>query len=76
MNGSKAAIYFYLKSEYAADEDRWFSVKRVASVVDLSINRTGCYLRLLVLSNCLDTKIDRFSNVYRYKRRGNNGEAL
>jgi len=66
MNGSQGAIFFYLRSEFRVSPDRWFSVREVAGVVDLSINRTRRYLTLLVLSGCLDTKIVGFHNEYRY----------
>lgn len=61
------AIFYFLKSEFHKDPDRWFSVREVASVIDLSIDRTRKHLSLLVMGGDAQTKIDGWSNVYKYR---------
>jgi hypothetical protein len=66
--GNGLAIYYFLKCEFQKDPERWFNVREVASIIDLSINRTRSHLSLLCLSNELETKVSGWCNVYRFKR--------
>lgn len=65
---NKKAIYYFLKSEFQKDSDKWFNVREVASIIELSINRTRRYLSLLCLANDAETKTHKWGNVYRFKR--------
>ena len=62
------AIYFFLKCEFQKDPERWFKVREVASVIGLSIDRTRKHLTLLCLASDAETKIDGWSNIYRFRR--------
>jgi len=61
------AIYFYLKCEFQKDPEKWFKVRDVASVIDLSIDRTRKHLSLLRLGNTVESKIEGWCYVYRFK---------
>ena len=61
------AIYFFLKSEFQKDPERWFKVREVASTINLSIDRTRKHLSLLTMGNDAETKVEGWCNVYRYK---------
>lgn len=61
------AVYFYLKSESVTNPDKWFSVREVASVIKLSVDRSRKHLSLLVMGGDLETKIEGWFNVYRFK---------
>ena len=65
--GNKLAIYYFLKCEFVRDPDAWFSVKDVSAVVDLSIQRTRRHLSELSICGDIETKIDGWSNIYRFK---------
>lgn len=47
--------------------DKWFSVREVASVIKLSVDRSRKHLSLLVMGGDLETKIEGWFNVYRFK---------
>ena len=61
------AIYYFLKSEYQKDPDRWFKVREVASAINLSVDRTRKHLSLLRLGSDAEMKIDGWCNVYKFK---------
>lgn len=61
------AVYFLLECRYLKDSSKWLSVREVSSVIHLSVDRTRKHLSLLVLSGDLETKIDGWHNVYRFK---------
>jgi len=62
------AIYFFLKCEYQKNPERWFTVREVASIISLSINRTRRHLSLLCLSDDAETKVRGWCNVYQFNR--------
>ena len=64
---TKLAVYFFLKSEYMKDCDKWFTVRDVAKVIDRSVDRTRCHLSLLVFSGDIRTRLDGWKNVYKFK---------
>ena len=65
---STIAIYYFLKHEKYLDVDKWFTVKEVSKVISLSVDRTRRHLSLLVYSGDLETKVDGWCNVYRFKK--------
>ena len=62
------AIYYFLKSEFQKDSDRWFKLREVSSVIGLSLDRTRKHLNLLRLGGDVETKVDGWCNVYRFRR--------
>jgi len=65
--GNRIAIYYFLKAEFKSSPSKWFSVKDVSKVVNLSIQRTRRHLSELAISQEIETKIDGWSNIYRFK---------
>lgn len=61
------AIYFFLKSEFHKDPEKWFKVRDVASVIKLSIDRTRKHLSLLRMGHDVEIKIEGWCHVYRFK---------
>lgn len=47
---------------------KWYCIKEVSSEINLSIDRTRKHLTKLVLAGLLDTKINKWHNVYRFRR--------
>lgn len=66
--GNDLAILFWLKLEYLKDEERWFCITDISRAILLSRDRTGRHLRHLTFKMLVDTKIDKWSNVYRFRR--------
>ena len=66
--GNDLAILYWLKCEYFKDAERWFSIDDIKTAIRLSRDRTGRHLRHLTFKMLVDTKIDGFSNLYRYRR--------
>ena len=66
--GNSIAIYYFLKCEFYKNPEKWFKVREVASIINLSINRTRRHLSLLCLSGELETKVSGWCNIYRFKR--------
>lgn len=67
MKPNEKAIYYFLEAKYKDNENDWFNVREIAQEIDLSIHRTRRHLTILVLKNKLETKINKFWNVYRFK---------
>ena len=65
MKPNERAILYYLKHECKINSSRWFSVREIAKEIDLSVDRTRRHLTILVLKNELETKINKFWNVYK-----------
>ena len=61
---NQKAIFWFLKCH----RDDWFSVRDVSKCMDLSIDRTRKHLTLLVLEDKIDTKVDGWRNIYRFRR--------
>jgi len=64
----KKTIKLFMELQDKKQPDKWFSIKEVSSEVELSIDRTRKHLTLLVLSDILDTKVDGWHNVYKFRR--------
>jgi len=64
---NRLAIYWFLRCQFDRDGNRWFSVKELSGVIGLSIDRTRKHLSLLAINQDIETKIDGWKNVYRYK---------
>jgi hypothetical protein len=61
------AIYYFLKCEFQKDPERWFTVREVASAINLSVDRTRKHLSLLRLGDDAEMKVEGWFNVYRFK---------
>jgi len=66
--GNDLAILFWLKLEYLKDDESWFTVTQISNAIRLSRDRTARHLRHLTFKMLVDTKIDKWSNVYRFRR--------
>ena len=66
--GSDLAALYWLKCEFFKNDDRWFSVAEVSSAIRLSRERTRRHLSVLALKRLVDTKVEGWSNVYRYRK--------
>jgi len=66
--GNDLSILYWLNVEYLKDDEKWFSIKDIASAVRLSRDRTGKHLRNLTFKRFVDTRVDGWCNVYRFRR--------
>ncbi len=64
----KETIKLFMELQDKTQPDKWFSIKEVSSEVKLSIDRTRKHLTVLVLSGILETKVDGWHNVYKFRR--------
>ena len=62
------AIYFYLKSEFQKDSEKWFKTREVASIFKLSINRTRVHLSSLWRNGDAERKTIGWCDAYKFKR--------
>jgi hypothetical protein len=62
------AIYYLMENKLLKDYDRWWSVKEISKEINLSIDRTRKHLSLLTLSGDIETKVEGWKNVYRFRR--------
>jgi predicted ArsR family transcriptional regulator len=61
---NRSAIYWFLRCH----KEEWFTVREVAGEIGLSIDRTRKHLTLLVFDDKVDTKVDGWHNIYRFRR--------
>lgn len=60
-------ILSFLHKKNRMDCDAWFSIREVASEVELSVDRTRKHLSLLVIEGLVETKVSGWKNVYKLR---------
>jgi hypothetical protein len=63
------AIFYFLKCRFQENPNKWYSVRDVASTINLSIDRSRKHLTFLVLQGEIETRVDGWKNVYRCRVR-------
>jgi len=60
-------IYYFLEKEFIRDSDKWFTAKEISYEVGLSIDQTRRHLCSLRISGDVETKVEGWYDVYRFK---------